>query len=86
MNSSEPMKPMPLGREGSVSSQVSTTVWVRKSIQRLSAADKLKAERRDVESILTEDSSSLGSSARERAYYHTCQLTLMRMSLYLSLF
>jgi len=58
MNSSEPMKPIVLGREGLFSSQVSWTVCDRKSIQRLSAAESAKAVRRDDDVMLMVVSSS----------------------------
>ena len=58
MNSSEPMYPIVLGREGLLSSQVSRTMVLRKSIQRLSAADKASAVLREDEVMLMVVSSS----------------------------
>src|SRR2546421_11004092 len=59
MNSSEPVKPIVLGRLGFAGSHVSITVLVKKSIQRLSAAERDRAERREGEVILTVRSSRL---------------------------
>ena len=58
MNSSEPIKPWVLGRSGCVSSQVSLITCVRKSIQRLSAADSASAPRKEGDRMLMVSSSS----------------------------
>jgi hypothetical protein len=58
INSSEPMKPSVLGRDGCSSSQVSLTIWVRRSIQRRSATERTKAVRRVGDEMLMLSSSS----------------------------
>ena len=58
MNSSDPMYPCVLGRSGCASSHVSLTDCVRKSIQRLSAADRAKAFRREGDDMVIVSSSS----------------------------
>lgn len=68
MNSSEPLNSIVDGLDGLSGSHVSVTVWVRKSIQRRSAAVRLKADRSDDEVMLIVRGSS----------------RLIRMSLYLS--
>lgn len=52
------MYPIDLGRLGFCSSQVSVIVWVRKSIQRRSATERTRAERREAEVMFIVLSSS----------------------------